>query len=158
ELKMCLHELSVVNDTLEALGVPKEYQRMRNWLIRIIIGWIVYIFYRMASHVYELFLCCDVLLNFVTVIYIIFVTYYPEFVIILSALIWGTILRLVYRLSQNDCQIFCVLIERTKLSRRVLYHFAIFAIVKMLITKNRLILAFNNFLLKHYQNFKKNIK
>jgi len=40
---MCLHELSIVDDTLEALGVSKEYQQLRNWIIRIIFGWIVFI-------------------------------------------------------------------------------------------------------------------
>ncbi|KYN17870.1 hypothetical protein ALC57_09752 [Trachymyrmex cornetzi] len=48
KLKMCLRKLSEVDDTLEALGAPKEYQRLRNWIIRIIIGWIVYIFFYMA--------------------------------------------------------------------------------------------------------------
>ncbi|KYN08312.1 hypothetical protein ALC62_00695 [Cyphomyrmex costatus] len=44
ELKICLRELNVVNDTLEALGAPNEYQRLRNLIIRIIIGCIVYVF------------------------------------------------------------------------------------------------------------------
>jgi len=34
ELKMCLHELSIVDDTLEAFDVPKKYQRLRNWIIQ----------------------------------------------------------------------------------------------------------------------------
>jgi len=151
---MCLHELSVVDDTLEALDAPKEYQRLHNWIIRIIIGWIVYIFFSVALLLYEMFLWFDALINFVMINQI-FATLYPEFVIILSALIWGTILRLVYRMSQNDRQIFCALIERTKLNRKVIYHFAICAIVnKILITKNHRILAFNNFLFKHYQQRK----
>ncbi|KYN38162.1 hypothetical protein ALC56_07463, partial [Trachymyrmex septentrionalis] len=37
ELKMCLREFVVVDDTLEALGAPKEYQMLRKWIIRIII-------------------------------------------------------------------------------------------------------------------------
>ncbi|KYQ49532.1 hypothetical protein ALC60_11397 [Trachymyrmex zeteki] len=45
ELKMCLRELAITDETLEALGTPKEYQRLNNWIIRIIIGWIVYIFF-----------------------------------------------------------------------------------------------------------------
>ena len=54
---------------------------------------------------------------------------------------------------------FCVNIERTKLSRRVLYHFAIFAIVnKILITKNCRKLVFNNFLLKYYQLYRRTAK
>ncbi|KYM84696.1 hypothetical protein ALC53_05089 [Atta colombica] len=52
ELKICLYELSVVDDTLETLGAPKEYQRLRNWTIRIIVGWIVYIFFYLAVHLY----------------------------------------------------------------------------------------------------------
>jgi len=49
---------------------------------------------------------------------------------------------------------FCV--ERTKLSRKVLYHFAIFAVVnKILIIKNCQILVLNNFLLKYYQLYRK---
>ncbi|KYN50246.1 hypothetical protein ALC62_06067, partial [Cyphomyrmex costatus] len=42
ELKICLHELSIVDDTLEALGAPKEYRVLRNWILRIIIGWNIY--------------------------------------------------------------------------------------------------------------------
>ena len=38
ELKMCLRELAIVDDTLETLGMPKEYQKLRNWIIRIING------------------------------------------------------------------------------------------------------------------------
>ena len=48
ELEMCLHEFAVIDDTLEALGAPKEYQRLRNWIIRIIIGLIVYVFCQLA--------------------------------------------------------------------------------------------------------------
>ncbi|KYN10948.1 hypothetical protein ALC57_16874 [Trachymyrmex cornetzi] len=88
---MCLHELSVVDDTLEALDAPKEYQRLRNWTIQIITGCIAYIFFHTALALYELFLQ-DVPINFLT-IYFVFLVLYPEFVFILSALIWGTILR-----------------------------------------------------------------
>ena len=95
---MCLHKLSVVDDTLEALDAPKGYQRLHNWIIRIIIGWIVYIFFSVALPLYEMFLWFDALINFIMINQI-FATLYPEFVIILSALIWGTILRLVYRVS-----------------------------------------------------------
>ena len=46
-------------------------------------------------------------------------------------------------------------VERAKLSRKVLYHFAIFIIVnKILITKNRRKLVFNNFLLEYYQLYR----
>ncbi|KYN30077.1 hypothetical protein ALC57_00463 [Trachymyrmex cornetzi] len=89
---MCLHELFVVDETLQALGTPKEYQRLRNWIIGIIIGWIVYIFLNIASTICYVFLLHVVPINFDT-IYVIFLFLYPQFVIILSALIWGTILR-----------------------------------------------------------------
>ncbi|KYN20540.1 hypothetical protein ALC57_07029, partial [Trachymyrmex cornetzi] len=108
ELKICLHELSVVDDTLEALDAPKEYQRLRNWIIRIIIGYIVYIFFSMASSIYALFLGSVIPINFV--IYKIFLLQYPQFVIILSALIWGTILRYTssrFHQVNNRLQVFC---------------------------------------------------
>ncbi|KYQ54451.1 hypothetical protein ALC60_14212 [Trachymyrmex zeteki] len=41
ELKMCLRELAIIDETLEALGTPKEYQGLNNGIIRIIIGSIV---------------------------------------------------------------------------------------------------------------------
>ncbi|KYN07161.1 hypothetical protein ALC62_01876, partial [Cyphomyrmex costatus] len=44
ELKVCLHELSIVDDTLEALDAPKKYRVLRKWILRIIIGWNTYIF------------------------------------------------------------------------------------------------------------------
>ncbi|KYN18969.1 hypothetical protein ALC57_08642 [Trachymyrmex cornetzi] len=91
EFKMCLYELSVVDSTLEALGAPNEYQRLRNWIIRIIIGWIVYIFCYTAEFLYVEFPLPDEPTDSVT-IYLTFLEFYPEFVIILSALIWGTIL------------------------------------------------------------------
>ena len=59
-------------------------------------------------------------------------------------------------MSQDNHQIFHGQAERIKLSRKVLYHFAIFAIVnKILITKNCQKLVFNNFLLKYYQLYRK---
>ena len=59
-------------------------------------------------------------------------------------------------MSQNDGYHFLVQVERVKLSRKVLYHFAIFAIVnEILITKNRQKLVFNNFLLEYYQPYRK---
>ena len=45
---MCLHEFAIIDDTLEALGAPKEYQRLENWIIRIIIRLIVYVFCQLA--------------------------------------------------------------------------------------------------------------
>ncbi|KYM83673.1 hypothetical protein ALC53_05849, partial [Atta colombica] len=95
ELKMCLHELSIVDDTLEALGVPKEYQQLRNWIIRIIIGWIVYIFFDIAPSFYHSFLMYNLPINFVT-LYRLFMRFHAQFIIVLSALIWGSILRHVH--------------------------------------------------------------
>ncbi|KAH0947027.1 Gr22 [Eciton burchellii] len=40
EMKMCLHKLSIVDDTLEVLGKPKEYRLLHKRTIRLIIGWI----------------------------------------------------------------------------------------------------------------------
>ena len=47
-------------------------------------------------------------------------------------------------------------VEWIKLSRKVIYHFAVYAIVnEILITKNCQILVLNNFLLKYYQLYRK---
>ncbi|KYQ60739.1 hypothetical protein ALC60_00186 [Trachymyrmex zeteki] len=92
ELKMCLHELSLVDDIMEAIGAPKEYQRLRKWIIRIIILWIVYIFQNLAEVIY--FTWFGLNLDF-DGIYKCCVINYPKFVHVLSALIWGTILGLV---------------------------------------------------------------
>ena len=93
---MCLRELAIVDDTLEALGVPKEYQRLRNWIIRIIVGWIVHIFYHLA---YINFIIIIVLHYDVTAFWIMmlntFLFNYSNFIIILSALISAAILGLV---------------------------------------------------------------
>ncbi|KYM83964.1 hypothetical protein ALC53_05632, partial [Atta colombica] len=88
ELKMCLHELSLVDDTIEAIGVPKKYQRLHKWIIRIIIGWIAYIFYQLAAEAYLIFLA-----NYIINPIKLFANHYPDFVHILSALIWGIILE-----------------------------------------------------------------
>jgi len=81
EFKMCLYELSLMDDTIEAIGAPKKYQRLRKWIIRIIIGWIVFIFYTLAGNV--LFLS-----EFnINLVYKKFVLLYPSYVHILSTLI-----------------------------------------------------------------------
>ena len=104
ELKTCLRELAIVDDSLEALGAPKEYQKLRNWIIRIIVGWLVYIFYQLA--------CANVVLSFVFQYdwtfwtLIIFLEIYPENVIILSALISAAILGLVLHMCIH---LFCKL-------------------------------------------------
>ncbi|KYN36515.1 hypothetical protein ALC56_09130 [Trachymyrmex septentrionalis] len=102
ELKMCLRELSLVDNTMEAIGSPKKYQRLHKWIIRITIGYIVYMFYSLAIFT----LIPKFLYN--TNFYVIIGTlpiFYSEFVLVLSALIWGTILGCVsFRFHQvNDC-------------------------------------------------------
>ena len=67
-----------------------------------------------------------------------------------------SIIFAVYRVFGNSTDNACEQIERIKLSRKVPYYFAIFAIVyKILIIKNCRILVFNNFFLKYYQLYKK---
>ncbi|XP_014481747.1 PREDICTED: uncharacterized protein LOC106748065, partial [Dinoponera quadriceps] len=39
ELKKCLRKLSIVDDTLEVLGTPKEYRPLYKWMIGVIITW-----------------------------------------------------------------------------------------------------------------------
>ncbi|KYN15857.1 hypothetical protein ALC57_11938, partial [Trachymyrmex cornetzi] len=92
ELKTCLRELAIVDHTLEALGTPKEYQRLRNWGIRIIIGWIVYICYFV---IYSSFSIFDDITIFPSMIFYLFLMYYPLNIVVLSALISATILGLV---------------------------------------------------------------
>ncbi|KYN36094.1 hypothetical protein ALC56_09557 [Trachymyrmex septentrionalis] len=111
---MCLHELSVIDDTLEALDVPKEYQRLRNFIIRIIITWIVCIFYYEASYLFmisyiQVFDRLDFIFIFDVLSYI-FLIQYPTYINILSTLIWGTILRYTssrFHQINNRLQIFC---------------------------------------------------
>ncbi|KYN50744.1 hypothetical protein ALC56_09506 [Trachymyrmex septentrionalis] len=106
ELKMCLRKLAIVDDTLEALGVQKEYQRLRNWIIRITIGWIVYVICRST---YDAFTYCVLNCNFdlwaVTLDK--FLIYYPSHIIILSALISTAIIGLVlYMCVHLLCKLF----------------------------------------------------
>jgi len=91
ELKMCLFELSLVDDTIEVIGTPKNYQRLRKWIIRIIIGWIIYIFFQLAVIYF------DQLYNNINYVDIHrwFTIDYPIYIHILSGLIWGTIIGLV---------------------------------------------------------------
>ncbi|KYN29165.1 hypothetical protein ALC57_01403 [Trachymyrmex cornetzi] len=93
ELKICLHELAIVDHTLEAFGTPKEYQRLRNWIIRMIIGLTVYVCYIVTykaflySFVYDT-ISWGMILN-------IFLMCYPYNAVALSALISAAILGLV---------------------------------------------------------------
>ena len=63
----------------------------------------------------------------------------------------------IHRVSHKFWPIAFVYIERTKLSRKVFYHFAIFAIVnKILITKNcQILISIINFLLEYHQLYSK---
>jgi len=91
---MCSHELSLVDDTMEAVGSPKKYQRLRKWIIRIVIGYFVYMFCLCTVRVYLQFMF-DENINFVFMCKV-YLLFYGDFVHISSALIWGTILGLVY--------------------------------------------------------------
>ena len=90
---MCLRELAIVDHTLEALGTPKEYQRLRNWIIRIIIGWIVYIFCQLIYFTF-IFVHYDETIIWKLMLDI-FLGDYASNIIILSTLISATILGLV---------------------------------------------------------------
>ncbi|KYN07067.1 hypothetical protein ALC62_01974 [Cyphomyrmex costatus] len=93
ELKICLHELSIVDDTLEALGAPKKYQMLRNWIIQIIIGWIIYFFIDLAMLYYTIFNAYpNDPENFFRDIYFLLAFNYVKYVNISSALICGTFL------------------------------------------------------------------
>ncbi|KYN02044.1 hypothetical protein ALC62_07158 [Cyphomyrmex costatus] len=98
ELKICLRELSVVNDTLETLGSPNENHRMRNWIFRIINGCIVFVFYSLIVSVFhynnyhQLPIDSKIISNVKFIFYILALHSYPLCVNILSALICGTVL------------------------------------------------------------------
>ena len=89
---MCLHELSLVNDTMEAIGLPKKYQRLRKWIIRITIGYIVYMFYQLATYILSVKFLHQYNVKFYVVLSII----YPNFVYGSNILILGSVLGLVY--------------------------------------------------------------
>ena len=89
---MCLYELSLVDDTIEAIGAPKKYQRLRKWIIRIIIGWIVYTFYDLAGSYIWFFSVSNLNVQY----YIkIIIRNYPNYITLLNVLILGTIIWLV---------------------------------------------------------------
>ncbi|KYN21161.1 hypothetical protein ALC57_06471 [Trachymyrmex cornetzi] len=105
ELKTCLRELAIVDHTLEILGTPKEYQRLRNWIIRIIIGWIVYVFYQLACD-FVTFFYLNIDVNFF-VTFVAILLNYPSYVIALSSLISAAILGLVlYMCIHLLCKLF----------------------------------------------------
>ncbi|KYN17577.1 hypothetical protein ALC57_10154 [Trachymyrmex cornetzi] len=110
ELKTCLRELAIVDHTLEVLGTPKEYHRLRNWIIRIIIGWIVWVFYELTYNNFFIFFHLNIDINFTSVVntmYIVILCNYPSYVIALSALISPAILGLVlYMCIHLLCKLF----------------------------------------------------
>ncbi|KYN42467.1 hypothetical protein ALC56_03098 [Trachymyrmex septentrionalis] len=95
ELKTCLRELAIVDDSLEALGATKEYQRLRNWIIRIIVGWIVLIFYILACTYAGMIFIMHSDVTFWNIMLNAFVYNYSRNVFILHALISAVILGLV---------------------------------------------------------------
>ena len=106
ELKTCLRELAIVDDSLEALGAAKEYQRLRIWIIRIIVGWIIYIFYQLAyANVVYIFVL-QYVITFWNITLNTFLWAYPTNVIFLNALISAAILGLVLHMCIH---LFCKL-------------------------------------------------
>ncbi|KYN00233.1 hypothetical protein ALC62_09028 [Cyphomyrmex costatus] len=94
ELKICLHALSTVDDTLEALGSPKEYQVLRNWIFQIIIGWNIYIFIDLVITICNfIYLSSSSEYSYIFKIsYKAFILKYFKHVVNLNALIYGTII------------------------------------------------------------------
>ncbi|KYN34435.1 hypothetical protein ALC56_11239 [Trachymyrmex septentrionalis] len=95
ELKMCLHELSLVDDTMEAIGLPKKHQRLRKWIIRITIGYIVYVFYQFTIPAYTSLIFYNSYPSIREIVHMFLHLFFPEFVYISSALIWETIVGCV---------------------------------------------------------------
>ncbi|KYQ46922.1 hypothetical protein ALC60_14067 [Trachymyrmex zeteki] len=90
---MCLHELSIVDDTLEALGASKEYQRLRNWIIRMIIGWIIYCFsFLLIIYSFYVYIYGVDFSNIKKICYPFVKMTHSKFINTLSVLIWGTII------------------------------------------------------------------
>ncbi|KYM93985.1 hypothetical protein ALC62_15404, partial [Cyphomyrmex costatus] len=95
ELKACLRELSVVDNTLEALGVPKNYRMLRFLIIRIIIGWIATLFINLTMSIIHDFILMNILPILSILLKIFFIILLPTdrgHVITLSILICGTVL------------------------------------------------------------------
>jgi len=95
---MWLHKFAIIDDTLETLGTSKEYQRLRNWIIQIIIGLNVYVFCRLACVNIISFLILNNHINLTLLFILMTITFlkdYPSNVIILNALISAAILGLV---------------------------------------------------------------
>ncbi|KYN06076.1 hypothetical protein ALC62_02987, partial [Cyphomyrmex costatus] len=91
ELKICLHELSIVDDTLEALGAPKKYRMLRKWILRITIGWNIYSFidFEAISVFFVLYPLQTISFSY---LYNTFIFCYLKYIITSNALICGTVL------------------------------------------------------------------
>lgn len=89
---MCLHKLSLVDDTLEVLGTSKEYRRLRKWIIIMIFGWIVS---SLLMNAFDSFWLNYAYFSIIRIC-IPFVGNHLLHVNTLSALTWGTILRYIY--------------------------------------------------------------
>ncbi|KYN03971.1 hypothetical protein ALC62_05171 [Cyphomyrmex costatus] len=95
ELKACLRELSIVDNSLEALGVPKEYRMLRNLIIRIIIGWIAILFINLTVSIFLDSIRLNVMPILIIIYKIFWIILWPtntDHVITLSTLICGTVL------------------------------------------------------------------
>lgn len=91
-MKTCLYKLSIVDDTLEVLGISKEYQQLYKWTVQITIGWLLLTFIMNT--------CDSIWLNYkyisISQICVPFVANHMFHVHALNGLIWGIILKLVY--------------------------------------------------------------
>lgn len=98
-----MRKLSIVDDTLEVLGIPKNYQLLHKWMIGVIIGWIllacflntldgVWIYYEQLNIITA---CLPFFLN-----YLLHVNTY-------NGLIWGVILGSVHVLCKaiSNCDL-----------------------------------------------------
>ncbi|KYN01692.1 hypothetical protein ALC62_07521 [Cyphomyrmex costatus] len=94
DLKACLRELSLVDDTLEALGVPKDYRMLRNWIIQIIIGWTAILFTDIIFNIFHFIFVrkIELILYILLQIFLILLPTDTDRVIILSALNCGFVL------------------------------------------------------------------
>ncbi|KYN50171.1 hypothetical protein ALC62_01170, partial [Cyphomyrmex costatus] len=88
----CLRELSIVDNSLEALGVPKEYRMLRNLIIRIIIGWIATVFINLTLIIFREFIRPNLpILSILLKIFWIILPTNANHVLTLSALTCGTV-------------------------------------------------------------------
>ncbi|KYM94768.1 hypothetical protein ALC62_14619 [Cyphomyrmex costatus] len=92
ELKICLHELSIVDDTLEALGAPKKYRMLRKWILRIIIGWNTYNFIDFVRIIISTRVSKSVKSSFRQYIVFFITVIHLKYIIASSVLISGTVL------------------------------------------------------------------